>query len=140
MASKRGFYWRNRDIQDMNTSIRRKVTDPQKKALKQMLEDIAETGAEEMREIIRTVESSLVPGKIGRIASGTMIESVGTEPVKVSDDYLSVKWGWTDEQLKYFLWQEDGTGSPLNISPMHALLGSFLTAREELRSRLSKEF
>lgn len=139
MAKKAGFVWRNRDLNDMQTNIQ-KALEGQERAVEQILEDIGEQAAEKMQNLIATTPSGIVPGKPDRILTGTMHDAVGSKPVTKKGNYRGVEFGWTEEQIKYFIWQEQGTGSPLNIVPMHALLQTFLEAREELRDRLNQEF
>ena len=62
----------------------------------------------------------------GRIDTGLMINSVNSR--STTDGQVSEgEFGWTGEQEKYFLYQEDGTQY---IEAMNALSGAFVIARE----------
>ena len=90
-----------------------------------VLTESAEMAVEFMDNTIRTTPSSIVKGKMDRIDTGHMLESVGSQ----AKGPLSVRIGWTKDQEDYFLAQESGTGDKSgdgfkNIAPMHALLGA----------------
>ena len=143
MAKRTGFYWKNKDLNDLSTTIRFNVKG-RLNDLDHILEDIGMAAEDRMKELIATTPSGINPGKDNRILTGTMHDAVGFKPVKKGGPVHSVEFGWTREQIKYFIYQEQGTGSGTggyrNIVPMHALLQVFLEAREELRQQLVKEF
>lgn len=98
--------------------------------------------AEDMRNTIQTIPSSLVPGKVGRVDTGHMLDSVDVKPMKKSGKNRYVgRVGWVLDQEAYFGYQEYGTGDKSgegrkNISPMHAFTGARLQLFETLKARL----
>lgn len=115
-----------------------------------IVREVAEEGAAEMRKIIST---SATPGKSsgswtsrwfsattkGRIETGQMLGDVSTAPTK-----KTARWGWAlngGREVDYYMYQENGfthwiTGK--DVPPMHALLGSFLKARESAVRKLDE--
>lgn len=97
--------------------------------------------ADYMRQFIETVPSSNSPGKIGRIYSGHMHDSVtDSDPVKTGKNSWRITSGWVYEIEDYFLYQEQGAESsgfiPWRLSPMHMLAAGMIHMREELTRRL----
>lgn len=95
----------------------------------------------EMELTIQTSPSSLKPGKVGRVFTGEMLESVEFEELTpVSRTKWRGAFGWTSNQEPYFGYQEYGTGNRSgeggvqNISPMHALTGAKIAFTEAVRS------
>jgi hypothetical protein len=73
-------------------------------------------------------------GEAGRIESKEMYDAV-TSDVDVHINTIRGRFGWLDGGDDYFLYQEDGTE---RVPAMHALLGAFLTASEELYGTMSE--
>ena len=97
---------------------------------------------QEMVTGIETVPSSIVPGKIGRVDTGHMRDSVGADLMKKSGpNRWAAKFGWTIDQEDYFGSQEYGTGDKSggrnNISPMHVFTGVKLELFERLKARIT---
>ena len=95
-----------------------------------------------METTIETVPSSIVPGKIGRVDTGLMLDSVEVDYMKKTGKNKFVgKVGWVNTQEDYFKYQEYGTGDKSgeggvsNISPMHALTGARIQLIEDLKGR-----
>lgn len=108
------------------------------------------TGVTEMQRII---ETSATPAKKaglwtskwfsatteGRVETGRMLGDVSSERTKRSG-----RWGWGLNGGKpdmYYWYQENGfwhVGAKRDVPPMHALLGSFIKAREQLIRDLDK--
>ena len=98
--------------------------------------------ATEMENIIETVPSSLKKGKVGRVWTGEMLESVDYEELTpISRNKWRGAFGWTSNREKYFGSQESGTGDKSgeggvrNISPMHALTGAKIGFIEAVKAR-----
>lgn len=102
------------------------------KALEEIMQHVAEDGAEEVRRIIETTPSGIVPGKPDRIWTGQMHEAVGFDPLRVEDRKVTATFGWVGTVEEYYLLQEAGVGYVQ--TPMHAILGAFIKQREELFS------
>ena len=129
--------WNNRDLNDMKTVLLAKGAGGTK-VLTEVITDIIEEASLKMVNTIETTPSGLVPGKIGRVWTGTMRDAVGSDPVTSSGGEVKGTFGWTKEQWEYFKFQENGTGNGRgSIPPMHALLGAFIWAREELKTRIT---
>lgn len=141
MAS--GVVWKNRDLNDLRTELNARGAGGFP-VLREVLTDIADEAVAKMIQTIETTPSAFVPGKGNRVDTGAMREAVKASEVQRNGHKVSVKVGWVDTQENYFLWQEQGADNKraLNgrISPMHALLGSFVWAREEFRARLTDLF
>lgn len=138
------------DTRDLNKMISRlkHSADVLEKEAARIVREVAEEGAEEMRKIIST---SATPAKSagewssrwfsattkGRIETGQMLGDVSTAPSK-----KTARWGWAlngGREVDYYMYQENGfthwiTGK--DVPPMHALLGSFLKARESAIRKL----
>ena len=63
----------------------------------------------------------------GRIDTGLMINSVNSRST-TNGQISEGEFGWTAEQLEYFLYQENGTK---RIEAMNALSGAFVQVREQ---------
>lgn len=72
-------------------------------------------------------------GIAGRVETGRMLGAGGAVEDFGSADKKVIEWGWLDDYAAYFAAQEEGTAQ---IGAMHALLGSFVQAREDLRQKL----
>lgn len=138
-----------RDLDKMVTRLKHSAEVLQSEA-ERIVREVAEEGADEMRKIIST---DTTPGKAagtwssnwfsatakGRIETGMMLGDVSTAPSK-----KTARWGWAlngGREVDYYMYQENGfthwrTGK--DIPPMHALLGSFLKARESAIRKLDK--
>ena len=120
----------------------RSVTSTKNQVVNSILDimvDVAEMGAIRMADIIETTPSSINPSLPDRVDTGLMLNSVAVDEItKLSKDYYRTAFGWTDLVESYFLTQEYGGMSQglrtkeQIISPMHALTGAFIQAREEL--------
>ena len=118
-----------------------KVVAATEEGAQRVIKDGADRGADNMREMIASRGTGNnwsgdfgsfpngYPGrtasKPGRVASGTMLDAVGSEMI----DKATSQFGWTKEQIEYFLYQEYGwsnhnlTGNP--VEGMFALQDSF---------------
>lgn len=138
--------WKNGDLNAMKSHF---VAHDQRlrAAAEEALTMTVIEAADEMRGIIedaitRTGLERQMAGKgdPGRIDSGHMRDLVRQALEKPSNDVMVGKWGWLEEFEDYFLYQENGTGprdGHPGIEPMHALLESFISARERLQRRLN---
>lgn len=102
------------------------------KALQEVMQHVAEDGAEEVRRIIETTPSGIVPDKPDRVWTGQMRDAVGHEAVKTDGNKVTATFGWVGTVEEYYLLQEEGLGYVR--TPMHAILGAFIQQREELFS------
>ena len=132
--------WKNGDLNDMKSHF---IVHEQRlrAAAEEALTMTVIEAADEMRGIIEdaitlTGLNRQIAGKgdPGRIDSGRMMELVRSELEKPSDDVMVGKWGWLEDFEEYFTYQENGTE---HIEAMHALLQSFVSARERLQQRLN---
>ena len=94
----------------------------------------AETGAEHIRDAIRTTPSGLVPGKSNRIWSGHMLERVDSQVYKRGDTIVA-RAGWQNVRSseKYFKMQDLGLG-PVAFG-MHAITGAQRLMEKELKDK-----
>lgn len=107
------------------------------KVVSAVMEDVIEEAADRMVQTIETTPSGLKPGKIGRVWTGNMRDTVETRPVTSGGGKVTGEWGWFSPEA-YIDYQEKGAAmGRATIPPMHALLGSFLWARIELQLRLN---
>lgn len=135
--------FRNGDLNKMRTRLRVMENIAQKE-IPQIVSDVTENAATEMRRIIETSGTGWV-GKwfsataTGRVDTGMMLGNVSTTHTPRSGT-----WGWALNGGKgeaYYLYQENGFRHYLSgkdVKPMHALLTSYIKAREELIRRLDK--
>lgn len=141
MASKSvGFIFNNRDLNDLRTEINSRGAGGYP-VMREVLTDIADEAVGKMIQTIETTPSAFVPGKSNRVDTGTMRDAVQATEIQREGSHISVRFGWTGTKEDYFLWQEQGADNPSaiggRISPMHALLGAFIWAREELVERIT---
>lgn len=108
--------------------------------VKTILGDVADEAVARMRKTVMTTPSALSPGKSNRYWSGDMYHNIVRGEVEVTGTKISVEFGWPFGYEDYFLYQDwgvDPKGKRPNISPMHALLDTFIWAREETKQRIS---
>jgi hypothetical protein len=113
----------NRDIQNLQLAM---------KALPQNLRD---EGKEIVYETIKE-GAEIMYSDINRIDTERMKASVSYSNVESTSKGVSGQWGWGlhgSEVKDYFKYQEYGTRS---ITPMHALLGSYIKMREKFMRRV----
>jgi hypothetical protein len=97
---------------------------------------VIEEAAQRMVETVETTPSGLRPGKPDRVWTGHMRDEIRAEPVTSGGGVVKGVWGWPDAEA-YFNYQETGEATGLkSIPPMHALLSSFIWAREELQTQI----
>lgn len=99
-------------------------------ALIEIMEHVAEDGADQIRDIIMTTPSALVPGKDNRYWTGQMYDDVGFKDVQVSGSKVTAIFGWVGNVEDYYMNQEYGLDYV--PTPMHALHQAHVTQREEL--------
>lgn len=94
----------------------------------------AETGANHIREAIRTTPSGLVPGKNNRIWSGHMLERVDTQVYK-RGGVIVARAGWMNlrKSEDYFKMQDLGLG-PVAFG-MNAITGAQRLMEKELKDK-----
>lgn len=110
--------------------------------LENMMEELAAKGEGRMVEIL---EAAVTPtglaraelgGMPGRVDSGTMRGAISHDMENDGDEIVA-SWGWLDEVLAYFLYQEHGDEVfGVQFEGMNALRGSYIEMREELAKRL----
>lgn len=106
-----------------------------------VVEDVTSEAEADMRQFIElavtpTGERRVEQGRrsAGRIETEAMIGDVSSE-VTDTENKITGSWGWLDGIEDYYKYQENGTE---HIEAMHALLNSFLQARENLRGRMKE--
>lgn len=112
-----------------------------------IMEDVVDQGAQEMKQIIATssTPTGLAEGREGRIKTGSMYEDVEST-TRRNRRSVSGTFGWGVDGgtvKKYYQYQEDGFQhwlSGKDVSPMHAMLTSFIHMREEFFQRARAEF
>ena len=134
----------------LTVALDRSLVDKKQQVVSSILDilvEVSEVGAQRMANIIETTPSSIRPRKPDRVDTGLMLNSVSVSDMKkISKDQYQTEFGWVDLVEDYFLTQEYGGFSQglragdRTISPMHALTGAFIEAREELYRRVKSEW
>lgn len=140
-----GIIWGNRDLHDLLTNVAARedriignaaqimgetVDEAQDEMATFIEEAVTPTGLARQAGLIKDPHGSRHPG---RVSSGNMRDEIAGSVETPDEKTIVGKWGWPDPR-EYFRYQEDGTGT---IGPMHALLQSFINARERLAQRLN---
>lgn len=134
-----GVVWRNRDLRDLETTIRA-IPERVMENLEPAIKEASREGARLMRDFINT-RGTGYRGRRGRVESGKMLEQVSNTAERVGSTRLQARWGWIKDREKYFLYQENGFRSTMtqqDVAPMHALLDSFIRVRAEFIADVSK--
>ena len=109
MASS-GMVWKG------GVTLTQKIESTQRKAIKTIIgkilitmDGVAVDTAKYMREFIESVPSSIRPGKIGRVDTGSMQGDVKSkEYYPTGKNSWAVEAGWVDDLRDYYLTQEHG--------------------------------
>lgn len=96
------------------------------------LDESMKEGAELTQTFIATRGTSAT-GKQGRVDTGKMLDSVGSEAKLLNKDEAEGRFGWLNEQPFYAEFQEAGTQY---IQPMYALSDAADIVRQELEAKL----
>lgn len=134
-----GVVWRNRDLRDLETTIRA-IPDTVMERLEPAIKEASREGARLMREYINS-RGTGYRGHRGRVESGKMLEQVSNTAERVDSTRLQARWGWIKDRERYFLYQENGFRSTMtqqDVAPMHALLDSFIRVRTQFIADVSK--
>ncbi|MDL5351095.1 hypothetical protein [Microbacterium sp. zg-YB36] len=115
-----------------------------KEELDKILEDVIAEAAEDMIRILEAAWTQTGADRAeaggngpGRVDSGTMRDAIRSRILTKTKDRTVGAWGWLDEFLEYFLFQEAGSEKyDVQFEGMSALQGSFVQARENFRTRL----
>jgi hypothetical protein len=117
-----------------------KQVDSTRDELEDMVRGVVKDGADNMRRFIleavtKTGEARAAAGEgvAGRYETGTMYDAVGSD-VQRSGDRITGEFGWLEEVLKYYLYQEQGTS---RIDAMHALQKAWINASEEFQAQVN---
>jgi len=109
--------------------------------LSEMVRGIVDDGADNMRRFIleavtKTGEARVAAGDgvAGRYESGTMYDAVSSTSYQSGNESVG-EFGWLEEVLKYYLYQEQGTS---RIEAMHALQKAFINATEEFQNEVNE--
>jgi len=136
MAS--GVTWSVRPL-SIGARITRQV-DSTRDELERLVEGVVKDGADDMRRFILeavtgTGEARAAAGEgvAGRYLTGTMYDAVGSD-VQRSGDRITGEFGWLEEVLKYYLYQEQGTS---RLEAMHALQKAWVNASEEFQAQVN---
>lgn len=106
----------------------------------EIVEDVTEGGARQMRQIIST-SGTPKSGKEGRIETGKMLDEVKTDVGRGGNSVVG-QFGWLDEQLDYFYYQDEGFRHWISgemIPGMFALTQSYEEAKSELVRRIEEK-
>jgi len=133
-----GVTWTVRPLSISARIIKR--VDSTRDELEQLVEGVVKDGANDMRRFIleavtRTGEARAAAGDgvSGRYEIGTMYDAVGSD-VQRSGDRIVGEFGWLEEVLKYYLYQEQGTS---RLEAMHALQKAWINASEEFQAQVN---
>ena len=143
MASS-GMVWKG------GVTLTQKIESTQRKAIKTIIgkiliimDGVSVDTAKYMREFIESVPSSIRPGKIGRVDTGSMRDDVKSKEYDpTGKNSWAVEAGWVDDLEHYYLTQEfGGMSSGLllgdrEISPMHMLTAGRIYMELELHKGL----
>ena len=103
------------------------------------LEDATLLGEDRMIEILESaitktgLERAERGGHPGRVETGTMRDAISSGIWPGRNGSREGEWGWLNEVLAYYLFQENGT---IDFTAMSALHGSYIEARELFIDRL----
>jgi hypothetical protein len=131
--------WQGFDISDLEHAVVAIFEDIEADA-RQILDDISRQAVDDMYRILVNATTDTGrdreargEGIAGRVDTGSMARDIHAALDADLDGGIVLEWGWTQNVEDYYLWQEGGTRK---IGAMSALQGSYIKAREELRSRL----
>ena len=122
----------------------------QGKKIKQILDhELEEAIVEAAEDMIRILEAARTPtGEAraaaggngpGRVDTGTMRDAIKSRVLEKTPTRTVGAWGWLDEVLDYFVYQEyGGEHFAVRFAGMDALQGSYINARERFHARLRK--
>lgn len=113
--------------------------------LRNLPEEVAEAATEIVTDTAK-YGGDLMYRLVNRVDTEFMKGSVGNSEARRDGDTVSAEFGWGidgAETAPYFIYQERGFThyrSGKKIPPMHALLGSFMSAREYFKMRIKNMF
>jgi hypothetical protein len=103
-----------------------------KAKIEQAFQDVTKEAADKMRQIIQAGGINKTQKGGPRVDTGLMLESVNFT-FESGGEVVTGKFGWTETQEIYFLYQEGGT---LNVSAMLALTDTSQWAANEIIARM----
>lgn len=117
-----------------------------KQEMDRILEEVIAEAADDMIRILEAATTATGEARAaaggngpGRVDSGTMRDAIRSRVLEKSKDRTVGAWGWLDEVLDYFVYQEQGSGKfNVQFEGMSALQGSFVKARENFRRKLAQ--
>lgn len=129
----------DRDLEHMKTTLIHYAVDAEK-AAEDIVRDVVKEAAEEMYDKINRIDTERMKGSVSHISSkgrGKFGWFIGD----TIDNDQHVRGAGDPAKNDYFVYQEHGFRhykSGKIIAPMHALMSTFVRAREELAERLEK--
>lgn len=115
-----------------NSWFDRKVENLNRRTYRALDESMTE--GEEITQTFIATRGTSGTGKQGRVDTGKMLESVGSEAKLLNKDEAEGRFGWLNEQPFYAEFQEAGTQY---IEPMYALSDAAEIIQQELEKRLN---
>lgn len=120
-----------------------------KQEMDRILEEVIAEAADDMIAILEAAATATGEARAaaggngpGRVDSGTMRDAIRSRVLEKSKDRTVGAWGWLDEVLDYFVYQEYGNDGEkkfnVQFEGMSALQGSFVKARENFRRKLAQ--
>lgn len=132
--------WRNGDLNDMMSRVSI-IPERMLDAAADVIGEAINMGADDMRVYIES-RGTGYDGHTGRVDEGYMLGDVAASEVEKTPQKASGAYGWgvTGGPVHpYYVYQENGFRhwrSGADVPPMHALLDSFISAREKFYSRI----
>jgi hypothetical protein len=114
-----------------NSWFDRKVENLNRRTFRALDESMKE--GEEITQTFIATRGTAGTGKQGRVDTGKMLDSVGSEAKLLNSDEAEGRFGWLNEQPFYAEFQEAGTQY---IEPMYALSDAAEITIQELERKL----
>lgn len=112
--------WFDRKVDNLNRRTFRALDDSMKEG-------------EEITQTFIATRGTSGTGKQGRVDTGKMLDSVGSDAKLLNKDEAEGRFGWLNEQPFYAEFQEAGTQY---IEPMYALSDAAEIVKQELEARI----
>lgn len=112
--------WFDRKVENLNRRTFRALDDSMKEG-------------EELTQTFIATRGTSGTGKQGRVDTGKMLDSVGSDAKILNSDEAEGRFGWLNEQPFYAEFQEAGTRF---IEPMYALSDAADIVAQELEAKL----
>lgn len=128
----------DRDLEKMKTVLQAR-TQAAVDSRAEIIREVTREAAEDMHNRVDRIDTERMKGSVSHVVSPTKGKFGWYIGDNISNDQRVITDG--DARNDYFVYQEHGfkhAGSGRIVEPMHALLGSFLDARDKLQNEVQK--